>query len=212
MATSSVPNPNFVAGTPAVADEVDANFAALVDFDNDSVVHRDGTKAMTAAFDAGSNKVVNLTPGTASTDAVNLGQLTAATSPLPLGVVGFVFRTVAQTAITTTTDLTSMTVTFTAAAGRRYRITGYVPFTHTSPGDSAGLFITTGSNGIIQTGYFDKSPSNLAVTGQVIAFVSPSAGSQTYKLRANAQAGGPVATTASASSPAYIVVEDIGLA
>ena len=79
MATASVPNGNFVNGTPADADEVDANFAALVSFLNGSVVHRDGSKAMTAAFDAGSNKIVNVSTGTASTDAVNLAQLETAT-------------------------------------------------------------------------------------------------------------------------------------
>lgn len=48
MATDvSVPN-NFVAGTPSVADDVDANFAAVVAWINANAVHLDGSKAFTA--------------------------------------------------------------------------------------------------------------------------------------------------------------------
>lgn len=75
MATASVPNGNFVNGTPADADEVDANFAALVSFLNNSVVHRDGTKAMTAAFDGGGFKVSNVATATAASDAPRLDQV-----------------------------------------------------------------------------------------------------------------------------------------
>lgn len=43
----SVPN-NFVAGTPSVADDVDANFAALVSWINTNAVHLDASKAFTS--------------------------------------------------------------------------------------------------------------------------------------------------------------------
>lgn len=87
MATASVPN-TFVVSTPADPTEVNANFTALVNFANNSTVHVDGTKAMTADFDAGSNKVVNVADGSASNDAVNKSQLDAATSGvIPTGVV-----------------------------------------------------------------------------------------------------------------------------
>lgn len=74
MATAAVTN-TFVAATAAEAAEVNTNFTDLVTFLNNSVVHRDGSKAMTGNFDAGSNKIVNLTDGTADSDAVNFGQL-----------------------------------------------------------------------------------------------------------------------------------------
>lgn len=70
MSTVSVPN-TFVNATPADADEVNANFGALVSAVNNDVVHVDGTKAMTGDFDAGSNKVVNVTSPTENTDAAN---------------------------------------------------------------------------------------------------------------------------------------------
>lgn len=48
MATLAIPNSNFVAGTPAVADEVDANFEAVRSFVQTEVAHKDGTNAFTA--------------------------------------------------------------------------------------------------------------------------------------------------------------------
>lgn len=87
MATASVPN-TFVASTAADPDEVNANFTALVNFANNNTVHRDGSKAMTGAFDAGSNKIVNVSNGTNATDAVNKSQLDAITaSAIPRGSV-----------------------------------------------------------------------------------------------------------------------------
>jgi hypothetical protein len=77
MATASVPYPNFVNGTPADADQVDANFAALVAFSNNSVIHRDGTKAMTAPLDVGGFKVTNAAGGTNAADLVTKAQLDA---------------------------------------------------------------------------------------------------------------------------------------
>lgn len=76
MATASVTN-TFVASTAAVASEVNTNFTDLVTFLNNQVIHKDGSKAFTGNMDAGSNKIVNLSNGTASTDAVNKSQLDA---------------------------------------------------------------------------------------------------------------------------------------
>lgn len=45
MATASVPHPSFTPDTTIASDEVNANFDALVDFLNDSVVHTDASKA-----------------------------------------------------------------------------------------------------------------------------------------------------------------------
>ena len=74
MATASVTN-TFVNGTPADATDVNQNFTDLVSFANNSTLHTDGTKAMSAALDAGSNKIVNLSAGVSDSDAVNVGQL-----------------------------------------------------------------------------------------------------------------------------------------
>ena len=68
MATASITN-TFVNQTPAEAAEVNENFSDVVSFLNNSVIHTDGTKAMTASFDAGSHKIVNLATPTTGTDA-----------------------------------------------------------------------------------------------------------------------------------------------
>lgn len=77
MATASVPNA-FTNATPADASEVNANFTSLVSFLNNSTVHVDGSKAMTAAFDAGTYKILRVGTGVAATDAVNKGQMDTA--------------------------------------------------------------------------------------------------------------------------------------
>lgn len=58
MATASVTN-TFVNGTTADADEVNTNFQNLVDFVNQSVLHRDGSNVMTGDLDLNSNKIDN---------------------------------------------------------------------------------------------------------------------------------------------------------
>lgn len=74
MATASVTN-TFVAGTSAVASEVNTNFSDLVSFLNNSVIHKDGSKSMTGALAMGSNRITGLATGTATTDAAQLGQV-----------------------------------------------------------------------------------------------------------------------------------------
>lgn len=68
MATAAVTY-TFTNGTPADASEVNTNFTALTNFLNNSVVHRDGSKAMTAAMDAGGFKITNLGTPTGNADA-----------------------------------------------------------------------------------------------------------------------------------------------
>ena len=68
MATASVTN-SFVASTTASSSAVNTNFSDLVTFLNGSVVHVDGSKAMTADLPMGTNKVTGLGAPTADTDA-----------------------------------------------------------------------------------------------------------------------------------------------
>lgn len=70
MTALNVPN-TFVASTTADANEVNANFSAVVDYVNDNVVLTDGSHVMTQALDVGSNKVVNVATPTSATDAAN---------------------------------------------------------------------------------------------------------------------------------------------
>jgi hypothetical protein len=125
------------------------------------------------------------------------------------GVKGYASRTTAQTAITTVTDITSLTVTFTAATGRLYLITGVCLMLSSVANDIGMLRIT---NDLNTTQSYDQKV--LATSDQGLrahALVSPGAGSATYKLRAGRLSGsGNLTVSASASVPAFILVEDIG--
>ncbi|OGI18953.1 MAG: hypothetical protein A2287_07150 [Candidatus Melainabacteria bacterium RIFOXYA12_FULL_32_12] len=75
----------FVAGTKAVASEVNSNFETLRTGHNDqearistvegAYVKKDGTVAMAGALNMGSHKITALTNGADTNDAVNKGQL-----------------------------------------------------------------------------------------------------------------------------------------
>ena len=76
MATASVTH-TLVTGTTITAAQHNTNYGDLVSFLNASVVHRDGTKAMTGALAMGSNKITGLANGSAASDAAAFGQIPA---------------------------------------------------------------------------------------------------------------------------------------
>lgn len=72
------PLEDILNGDPADATDVQANFQTIEAYINGTdLVRTDGTEVMTADLDLDSNKIVNLTDGTAAADAVNKGQLDA---------------------------------------------------------------------------------------------------------------------------------------
>lgn len=131
------------------------------------------------------------------------GNLTA----LPRGRIGYAEVTAAQSAIgSSITDLTGLSVTFTAEANRRYLISGFAHF-YSSGGSVADFHIRQSTTTLqsaqnpISGGYYSS--------WTVSCIVSPSAGSVTYKLSANANSSTMV-MQAAAGRVAYILVEDIG--
>lgn len=105
------------------------------------------------------------------------------------------------------TDLTSLTVTFTAVASRRYKITGYGRVVQRTSGATAEVFIRNAANTKLQTwsttlGVDESGMASIEITDV------PGAGSATYKLSAGVGAG-TMDLTASATQPAFILVEDI---
>lgn len=188
MATASVTN-TFVAGTAAEAAEVNTNFTNLVTFLNNSVVHQDGSKAMTANFDAGTNKIVNLTAGTAATDAVNKTQLDAAvnnsawtayTPTVSQGVSTNIAKTVNYSKYARIGRLIiwsfSLSFTGTGTAGSGLRITLPVAAASTSGIGGSGIYVDIGSL-IYTVEYSGTSTSQvgLSSSGANDAFgVSPS--------------------------------------
>lgn len=128
---------------------------------------------------------------------------------LQWGVMGTATGTTSQSGITTATDLTTLTVTFTAVTGRRYRTSVYVPSaTQSTNAATVALIIADGSNTQIQasTEKFNIGDFH-SLSASVVETIS--AGSVTRKGRLAASAAS-IGTTLGATAPAYIIVEDVG--
>ncbi|WP_396189457.1 hypothetical protein [Flavobacterium sp.] len=75
MANLNIPN-NFSAGTPAVANSVNANFSAVKSFVETELVQRDGSvKATAASYGEGSIQNVALAEGTITNDKLNYSSI-----------------------------------------------------------------------------------------------------------------------------------------
>ena len=130
---------------------------------------------------------------------------------LPWGVMGVASATANQTGISTVTDITGLSVTFTANSSRMYKTTVFLPYAEQQTAASyPAIYITDSANAIKQ--------QNLAyhVVGYgeakvVIIYESGLSGSTVRKARATTSAGS-LTIVASATSPTLIMVEDIGAA
>lgn len=134
---------------------------------------------------------------------------------LPGGVEagGYAVVTSTQGSITTVVDLTGLSVTFTAVAGRLYRLSAFALFTSATGGDVARLAITNAANTnlmlaqcVVSTAFATGANTVSGWTLQTF-----SAGSTTVKCRAMRATGtGTVSTAAGSTAPAVLLVEDVG--
>jgi hypothetical protein len=125
------------------------------------------------------------------------------------GKVALATSTAAQSGISTVQDITGMSVTFTAIAGRQYKITMFLPqMNGTVPGDRTRIDITDGSNTLLAAVY-----NQVLTNGHSINFtyLRTASGSVTYKGRMARDVGtGTVSTYADGDSIRFLLVEDIG--
>jgi len=128
---------------------------------------------------------------------------------LPGGVYGYAERTSSQTGITSITDLTGLSVTVILPASRRIKISAQV---RTQQQTSGGRIIGQIQESTTVLGTF-ADDGNVAAAIRVLAsgsaVITPSSGSHTYKLTLSTS-GGSVDAIAGATSPNFIVVEDLG--
>lgn len=203
MATASVTY-TFTALTKAQAAQVNQNFTDLVGFTNASVVHADGAVAMTGALtlpnsDPASN---NHAARKKYVDDLHLASAQ--------GRVGYAEITSTQT-FTTLADVTGLSVTFTAAASRYYKISVHGLLRSSVANDVAQLVIATGAGTTLSVGQVVCANTGFAVGAPVSFVAQPAAGSTTFKVRCVRSSGtGTVTLDAAATYPAFIVVEDIG--
>jgi hypothetical protein len=129
----------------------------------------------------------------------------------PRGVVGYVTKATTQTAITTETDLSGLSITWTAAAGRVYKFTAHLNLSSASGGDYT-LFINDGSTNILEAA--EKLAAGDRESCDLEGYVTGiTAGSKTYKLRLTATNDTTVfGSSTRASIASQFIIEDIGSA
>lgn len=128
---------------------------------------------------------------------------------LPGGWIGYAEVTANQGSVTAEVDLTSLTLSVTVNTNRRIRITGKVQITSTVAGDGSKLRIKESTTTL-------NAADNATISGgggvfiQAVAVITPTAGAHTFKLSLTRSGTGTVTMNASATEPAFILVEDIG--
>lgn len=121
-----------------------------------------------------------------------------------------------QAGISAVADLTGLTITFTAVAGRRYRVQGKVNVQNSAASASAIMTLCDVANTILNTFYFTSAGAN--GIGAVPVYhdtITPSvAGSYTFKLRLALNAGGGTVGSfvVGATGVPQLSVDDIGSA
>lgn len=130
---------------------------------------------------------------------------------LPFGIVGFVSLTsLSQTGITTITDITGASITFTAVANRRYGMLTNGYHNTTAANATVAQLIREGSVTLQQT----LSSATTATIGTFCSqfYISTfSAGSHTIKLSCLLQAGtGTITAEGGATFPYQFAIFDLG--
>jgi hypothetical protein len=149
-----------------------------------------------------------ITPNTTFTAGAIL--TAAQMNRLPWGVTGYASATANQN-VTTLTDLTGLTVTFTAVSTRIYKTTIHIPIVQQTSANGYGqLYLTNSSNTQLQWAQ-EYRLTNYQSFMTLTYVESGISGSTTRKARAEASGGGLTFYGAS-TSPMQIVVEDIGQA
>jgi hypothetical protein len=127
---------------------------------------------------------------------------------MPWGWVASATSSTATTSISSSySDLSSLTVTWTAVANRRYKVTGYSDISSTAA-SIARLAITDSSNGIKAQAQQALAANDVAAQ-TVFELFTGTSGSTTRKLRGLVTAG-TGATQSNVYGPHMILVEDLG--
>lgn len=134
-------------------------------------------------------------------------------APAPWGAAwgvpagGYAQDTDGQSSITAEVALTGLSVNVTTTTGRRYKITGSIRSGSTIITDRMILRIKEGAT-VLQTS--EQAAGAGSDTNERPVVVSPAGGAHTYFLSLERIGAGTGAMVSSATSPAFILVEDIG--
>lgn len=127
------------------------------------------------------------------------------------GVKGYAQVIASQGGITAETDVTGLSVTWTAIASRYYRTSFYANLFSTAADDNVIVKITDGAAAMRARGSVITRLASFGIVCQGEVIESGLSGSITRKLRALRNSGsGTVTVEATGTYPAFIIVEDIG--
>lgn len=128
---------------------------------------------------------------------------------LPGGYKGGIATASPQTSIgTSATALTTLSVAFTAGAGRRYKISTKIPVRQRTSAGLVTLEIVKAGSTVLDTAFVSLGTDEYAQLAFWIWDV-PGAGAVTYSLRMKTSAN-TCETAPSANAYAHLMVEDIG--
>ena len=132
---------------------------------------------------------------------------------LPRGEMAYAQVTANQTGITTVVDATGLSATWTAVSSRRYRVTVHALITSTVASDVCQVTITNAANAVQAWSAITNGTTGFGETVIATKLVTGLSGSTTWKARILRQSGtGTISFVGDATSPAYIIVEDVGAA
>lgn len=130
-------------------------------------------------------------------------------SNLPWGTLGYAAQTASQSGFTAESDIAGVSVTFTALASRRYRTTLRIPVAECMSASLIAAFINDGGGRIGQGN--ESVGAGGGTNHTVTAITSGVSGSQTHRGRLYSS-GGSATLLATANTPIWLMVEDIGSA
>lgn len=185
---------------PGAVDTFDAIPATLAGPPTHELLHEEVHNALVAI-----QTELGTTPsGSAATVAARLDAAGA-------GDVAYAETTTTTGSITTVeTDLTGLSVTFTAVAGRRYRVTAVVEVIDTA---SSSVYVLALKESATQLHRFTAVNGHTGGSTCSLLYVNNASisGSKTWKLTlVRAGGSGTLSTTNGATYPSFILVEDIG--
>jgi hypothetical protein len=212
MANLIVTN-TFVAGTDALAAEVNQNFTDVRTFVNTQVVHRDGTNAFSVAPTMPSAAAAVTVAGHVANKAyVDAEKADVLANGKPAntawGVVGSGADTALRTNRMESADINAaVAVTITAPAGRRYKVSGVVSAAQNTLAGLVRLFLYKNGELLAVIGRASASAgSSVHISG--FSWDEPAAGSLTYSLRMSTNAG--TVDAQGDGMATRIFVEDVG--
>jgi len=113
---------------------------------------------------------------------------------------------------TTAVDVSGLSVTFTAILGRRYRVMSFGLMSVDTTDRSPRMDIYTSADVLEARGQAHVTAASAGTTVSAQAYFSGISGSKTYKVKCQLHGGSGATTLAGATTPAVILVEDLGLA